>query len=81
MGFTEGVVWSLLGAVAHTVIDVLRKFAAQRLPPAGGCPSGHKGAVNVGLAVASGMGLSGAACCAARRSAHNMLATTAMPDL
>lgn len=36
MGFAEGVVWSLLGAVAHTVIDVLRKFGAQRLPPAGG---------------------------------------------
>lgn len=35
MGFAEGVVWSLLGAVAHTAIDVLRKFAAQRLPPAG----------------------------------------------
>lgn len=35
MGFAEGVVWSLLGAVAHTVIDVLRKFGAQKLPPAG----------------------------------------------
>jgi hypothetical protein len=35
MGFAEGVVWSLLGAVVHTAIDVGRKFAAQRLPPAG----------------------------------------------
>lgn len=35
MGFAEGVVWSLLGAVVHTAIDVLRKFGAQKLPPAG----------------------------------------------
>jgi hypothetical protein len=35
MGFAEGVVWSLLGAVVHTIIDVMRKFGAQRLPPAG----------------------------------------------
>jgi hypothetical protein len=42
MGFAEGVVWSLLGAVAHTVIDVLRKFGAQRLPPAGGVRLLHR---------------------------------------
>eukprot|EP00878_Enallax_costatus_P006571 GHUV01006889.1.p1 GENE.GHUV01006889.1~~GHUV01006889.1.p1 ORF type:complete len:545 (+),score=161.78 GHUV01006889.1:647-2281(+) len=34
MGFLEGVVWSLAGAVAHSAIDVLRKLGSQRMAPA-----------------------------------------------
>lgn len=35
MGYLEGVWWSLAAAVAHSLIDVLRKLGSQKMAPLG----------------------------------------------
>lgn len=35
MSYAAGVGWSLLAAIAHSAIDVLRKLGSQRMAPAG----------------------------------------------